>query len=134
MKKMFLTISAMLFATAAWALPNPASEYCVNRQGGELQIHKDKDGSEAGFCHLPDGRVVEEWELFRGQEQGRGEPIMAGTANPAAKFCEERGGKSEIRKDKKGGERGVCRLKNGKVVDEWKYYRRYITANIKDSK
>jgi putative hemolysin len=22
-------------------------------------------GGEAGYCRLPDGRVVEEWELFR---------------------------------------------------------------------
>ncbi|MDO4878071.1 MAG: DUF333 domain-containing protein [Neisseria sp.] len=50
---------------------------------------------------------------------------MADTVNPAAQFCTERGGKSIIRKDKKGNERGFCRLKNGKVVDEWKHYRRY---------
>ena len=48
---------------AATGLANPASEYCVSI-GGELEIRTEKDG-EVGYCHLPDGRVVEEWELFR---------------------------------------------------------------------
>lgn len=43
--------------------PNPASAHCVN-QGGRLEIRRGPDG-EAGFCHLPDGRVIEEWQLFR---------------------------------------------------------------------
>ena len=44
-------------------MPNPASEYCV-KQGGRLEIRKGEQG-EAGYCHLPDGRIVEEWEFFR---------------------------------------------------------------------
>ncbi|HHX2497973.1 TPA: putative hemolysin [Neisseria subflava] len=43
---------------------NPASEFCV-KQGGKSEIKKDKDGNEYGVCHLPDGKVVEEWEYFR---------------------------------------------------------------------
>ena len=35
-------------------MPNPASEFCV-KQGGKLEIKKDKDGGEYGMCHLPDG-------------------------------------------------------------------------------
>lgn len=42
---------------------NPASEHCLNK-GGKLVIVKDESG-EKGMCHLPDGSVVEEWELFR---------------------------------------------------------------------
>ncbi|HET7266784.1 MAG TPA: DUF333 domain-containing protein [Oleiagrimonas sp.] len=45
-------------------MPNPASEYCV-KQGGTLEIVKDHDGNERGMCHLPDGTVVDEWDLFR---------------------------------------------------------------------
>jgi hemolysin len=45
-------------------MPNPASEFCV-KQGGKLEIKKDKDGGEYGMCHLPDGTVVEEWAYFR---------------------------------------------------------------------
>lgn len=43
---------------------NPASEFCV-KQGGKLEMKKDKDGGEYALCHLPDGSVVEEWEYFR---------------------------------------------------------------------
>ncbi|MDO5657584.1 MAG: DUF333 domain-containing protein [Paracoccus sp. (in: a-proteobacteria)] len=43
--------------------PNPASVYCIE-QGGRLEIRRTAEG-DAGYCHLPDGRVVEEWALFR---------------------------------------------------------------------
>lgn len=43
--------------------PNPASAYCV-QQGGRVEIRTTAAG-EAGWCHLPDGRVVEEWTLYR---------------------------------------------------------------------
>jgi putative hemolysin len=45
------------------AIANPASEYCA-KKGGKIEIVKDEAG-EKGMCHLPDGTVVEEWELFR---------------------------------------------------------------------
>ena len=44
-------------------IANPASEHCV-KKGGKLEIVKEAAG-EKGMCHLPDGTVVEEWELFR---------------------------------------------------------------------
>jgi putative hemolysin len=50
-------------ASQAWALGNPASAYCIS-VGGRQELRKDAKG-EAGYCHLPDGRVVEEWQLFR---------------------------------------------------------------------
>ena len=43
-------------------------------------------------------------------------------ANPASVFCVQSGGKSEIRKGPRG-QYGVCRLPDGRVVDEWSYYR-----------
>ncbi len=46
-------------------MANPASEYCI-KKGGKLEIRKGEHG-EAGYCHLPDGRVVEEWALFRAE-------------------------------------------------------------------
>lgn len=45
------------------AMANPASEHCV-KKGGKLEIIKEAAG-EKGMCHLPDGTLVEEWELFR---------------------------------------------------------------------
>ena len=44
-------------------IANPASEHCV-QLGGRLEIRSEADG-QRGYCHLPDGRVVEEWALFR---------------------------------------------------------------------
>ncbi len=44
-------------------IANPASEYCV-KKGGKIEIVKEESG-EKGMCHLPDGTIVEEWELFR---------------------------------------------------------------------
>ena len=43
-------------------------------------------------------------------------------ANPASVFCVKSGGKSEIRNGPQG-QYGVCRLPNGRVVEEWAYYR-----------
>jgi len=43
-------------------------------------------------------------------------------ANPASVFCVKSGGKSEIRTGPRG-QYGVCRLPNGRVVEEWSYYR-----------
>ena len=45
-------------------MANPASVHCVE-QGGRLEIRREATGGEAGYCHLPDGRVVEEWALLR---------------------------------------------------------------------
>ena len=51
-------------------MANPASEYCL-KIGGKLEIIEDAAG-EKGMCHLPDGTVMEEWELFRRDDpQGR---------------------------------------------------------------
>ena len=43
-------------------------------------------------------------------------------ANPASVFCAKSGGKTEIRKGPRG-QYGVCRLADGRVVDEWAYFR-----------
>ncbi|RSO53279.1 DUF333 domain-containing protein [Acinetobacter lactucae] len=45
-------------------MSNPASEYCV-KQGGKSILQKNKDGSEYSLCQLPNGQIIEEWELFR---------------------------------------------------------------------
>ena len=45
-------------------MSNPASEYCV-KQGGKPETKRQTDGSEYGVCHLPNGKTIGEWELFR---------------------------------------------------------------------
>ena len=48
---------------------------------------------------------------------------QVGMANPASAFCEQKGGKSEIRKNEDGSEYGMCHLPDGSEVEEWEYYR-----------
>lgn len=73
MSRRLLLASALLLLSACGSAPapeqtpaqiaNPASAYCVS-QGGTLEIVTNADG-QVGMCHLPDGSVVEEWELYR---------------------------------------------------------------------
>jgi putative hemolysin len=45
-----------------------------------------------------------------------------GMTNPASEFCVQSGGKLEIRQGP-AGEYGVCRLPDGREVEEWAFYR-----------
>ena len=47
-------------------LANPASEYCVS-QGGTVELVEEVDG-QVGYCNLPDGRRIEEWEFYNSDE------------------------------------------------------------------
>lgn len=49
--------------TPQTTLANPASVNCTN-VGGVLEIVEEA-GGQTGYCHLPDGRVCEEWALYR---------------------------------------------------------------------
>ena len=42
----------------AWALPNPASVFCV-----KSEMRKGPRGVY-GVCRLPNGRVIDEWTYF----------------------------------------------------------------------
>jgi putative hemolysin len=44
-------------------------------------------------------------------------------ANPASVYCEENGGKLEIREGEGGGQIGVCVFEDGSECEEWAYYR-----------
>lgn len=46
-----------------------------------------------------------------------------GLANPASVYCEEQGGRVDIRKDDGGGQYGVCVFSDGTEVEEWAYFR-----------
>ena len=45
-------------------LANPASVFC-EEQGGSTEIETDDEGNQTGFCVLPDGSRVDEWEYYR---------------------------------------------------------------------
>ncbi len=47
-------------------MANPASKFCID-QGGQLEIRNEANG-QVGYCKLPNGQVVEEWELFRSSQ------------------------------------------------------------------
>ena len=51
-------------------LANPASEFCIE-QGGTLEI-VDEPSGQVGYCNLPDGTRVEEWEYFRENDPASG--------------------------------------------------------------
>jgi inhibitor of cysteine peptidase len=46
----------------------------------------------------------------------------SGLANPASEFCEENGGKLEIREDDSGGQVGFCIFSDGSECEEWAYF------------
>lgn len=55
-----------LTTEAPTQLANPASEYCVS-QGGTVEL-VDEDEGQVGYCNLPDGRRIEEWEFYNSDE------------------------------------------------------------------
>lgn len=63
----FTTIDAAAATRKPIGMANPASVHCAGI-GGRLEIRKDVAGNETGYCHLPDGRICEEWALFRDQK------------------------------------------------------------------
>jgi len=63
---LILPLAVMACAPAnepAVGMANPASVHCF-KAGGRVEIRKEAAG-DVGYCHLPDGRVIEEWKFFR---------------------------------------------------------------------
>jgi putative hemolysin len=51
------------------------------------------------------------------------ETPSAGLPNPASVYCEEHGGRCEIRTAEDGSQYGVCIFPDGSECDEWAYFR-----------
>lgn len=47
----------------------------------------------------------------------------AGLPNPASVFCNDQGGRLDIRTDENGGQYGVCIFPDGSECEEWAYFR-----------
>lgn len=58
--------SAPASKTPTLGMANPASVYCAE-QGGKLTLKNEAKG-QVGYCHLPNGQVVEEWAFFRANQ------------------------------------------------------------------
>lgn len=69
-------LMCLLWGGAVWALPNPSAVFCAD-QGwrAAYALH----GSD-GYCLLPDGRYFEQWDLFRGKENGRYQEVVQSNA------------------------------------------------------
>ena len=52
--------------TPSLGMANPASAFCVEK-GGRLEIRNETQG-QVGYCHLADGKVIEEWTYFRAHQ------------------------------------------------------------------
>jgi len=49
-------------AKGSTQIANPASQYCVS-QGGKVDI-VNESGGQVGYCVLPNGTRVDEWQYF----------------------------------------------------------------------
>jgi putative hemolysin len=123
-------------------IANPASKYC-GENGGRLDIRTAGDGGQAGFCIFPDGSECDEWAYMREEcspgSLKRPEPIDeitptqnepppsptegAAIANPAAGYCEEHGGRVELRSQSDGSQAGYCLFPDSSECEEWAYMR-----------
>jgi uncharacterized protein len=56
-------------APAKMGMANPASVYCTEHDG-KLVLEQEAGGT-VGYCHLPDGTVMEEWTLYRSAQQSQ---------------------------------------------------------------
>lgn len=131
MKQKIVVVAVLLIAVLAIGacggkaepnMPNPASVFC-EEQGGKVEVRTAADGSQQGFCILPDGIECDEWAFYRsecGPDASIGGSQMA---NPASVYCEEQGGRVDIRTAADGSQQGFCVFSDGSECDEWAYFR-----------
>ncbi|HRU93889.1 MAG TPA: DUF333 domain-containing protein [Anaerolineae bacterium] len=104
-------------------MPNPASVYC-EEHGGKVDIRTAEDGGQTGICVFEDHSECEEWAFYRSECQpGEQAEPGSGIANPASVYCEEHGGKVDIRTAEDGGQTGICVFEDHSECEEWAFYR-----------
>ena len=110
-------------------IANPASVYC-EEQGFKLETRTDQDNNQYGVCMFEDETECEEWAYYRGECKPGDMDVApaptatpAGIANPAATYCVEQGGTSEIRTAEDGSQSGVCVFPDGSECEEWAFFR-----------
>lgn len=116
---LFLFFSGILNLTIAceekkkMGLPNPASQYCIEK-GGKLEMRKNAKCGVYGICIFPGNLQCEEWAMFRGECPVGGIDIT-GLVTPSGIACAIKGGKifeSETR----------CQLPSGHICQTEDFY------------
>jgi putative hemolysin len=110
-------------------ISNPAAAYCTN-MNNSLEIRKNSDGSEYGFCILADGTVCDMWDYYRGVCPLLTTPVAearnpdAGTpgSDLAAAYCTNMNNRLEIRINPDGSNTEVCILADDTECDAIAYY------------
>lgn len=130
MKTAFFLGALLSAASAAHAIPNPSSVFCIDDARGQLF-----SGETADLC-LVDGAGIEPWTLFwaaegvRMQEAGfaflvhRQVNLPASRSLPAA-YCEALGGSvlSATMVAPQARTFAVCRFQDNSVIELWTLYR-----------
>lgn len=122
-----------------YGMANPASTYCA-QLGGRSVNRYDSDGGARGYCHLRDGREVDEWQLYR--ERGRTadrrgynddrrgwggyDDRANGYGAAASSYCTRSGGRYYTARPTTGGAmRGWCRTRDGRTWDAQQLFDQY---------
>ena len=107
-------------------IANPASVNCLQK-GGRLDLRTTSDNGQYGVCIFKDGSECEEWAFLRSEcapsSSSTPSPSNPQIANPASAFCEQNGGKLEIRTAADGSQSGVCVFTDGSECDEWAFFK-----------
>lgn len=132
--------SSKVNSAQAPTLANPAAEFCV-KMGGQYALATPSEGGDEqkGECHLPNGKVVDAWTLYRAHAKAVTDSASAdaGTTvspeplsmpNPAAEYCEKIGGKYLIEQEAEG-ETGLCELADGTQKNAWDLFRAHHKAH-----
>jgi putative hemolysin len=121
------TGQASATATPETKIANPATANC-ELKGFRSQIRTTVDGSQYGVCSFPDGSECEEWAFYRGECAPAPEKTTSGfdnsqIANPASAYCQEKGGKMEIRTAEDGSQNGICVFPDKSECEEWAFFK-----------
>ncbi|HSN75255.1 MAG TPA: DUF333 domain-containing protein, partial [Anaerolineae bacterium] len=112
-------------AEAPIGMANPASVYCEEHDG-RLEIRTDEDGGQFGVCIFADGSECDEWAFYRGEcapGEQPGAPLEPEVANPAAYYCVQQGGVSQILTDPAGNRYAACVFPDGSECPEVAFFR-----------
>ncbi len=60
----FISLLSLVFSVSAFAIPNPASVFCVKQAKGTIEIVDGQNGQN-GICKFADGGIISEWTLYR---------------------------------------------------------------------